>query len=56
MASAPQDFVKQIEGDGEGLKTKLKKTNTAEKTWTPTAEGAFTALVNRVPVLTFVFL
>ena len=39
MASAPKDFVKQIEGEAEGVKSKLKKTNTAEKTWTPTAEG-----------------
>lgn len=41
MAGAPsKDFVKEIEGDAEGVKSKLKKTTTAEKTWTPTADGA----------------
>lgn len=39
MSGAPSDFVKQLESDADALKSKLKKTNTAEKTWTPTADG-----------------
>jgi hypothetical protein len=30
-------FVKQIEQGGDAAKSKLKKTNTNEKKWTPTA-------------------
>lgn len=46
MASAPSDFLKEL---GNGT-PQLKKTNTAEKKWTPTADG--TALGPRCPAVT----
>lgn len=46
MSGAPNnDLVKQIETDAEGIKSHLKKTNTAEKKWTPTADGTRLAQV-----------
>ena len=37
MAAPDKNLAKAIEENADGVKSKLKKTNTNEKTWHPTA-------------------